>query len=278
MADTTNELVPSVSIDNLLKKREAMIERVREAQRLLGEVQDLASIFYPDAEHCSYRLSLEFSRTRREFTVEAMVKELDTHAWGYLLERSGMQTFLDSAARDKWRKAIDSMDVPPLTRENIQATFRTLYDTRGEMFERGVLEVFRKLSWDYKTNSHRMFGKRLVLGYIVEGWGRSGRSRYLSGVSHSGADKLDDLIRVLSVLDSKPEPDIRQGVWRRLHDLKWMRAEGPRDADLGYFTIRGFKNGNGHLTFTRPDLVDKLNQILAKHHPHALPPDETAQP
>ena len=35
--------------------------------------------------------------------------------------------------------------------------------------------------------------------------------------------------------------------------------------------IRTFKNGNGHVTFTRPDLVERMNLIIAKHYPGALP-------
>ena len=38
-----------------------------------------------------------------------------------------------------------------------------------------------------------------------------------------------------------------------------------------YLRIKLFKNGNGHVTFLRPDLVARLNRILAKHCPGALP-------
>jgi hypothetical protein len=38
-----------------------------------------------------------------------------------------------------------------------------------------------------------------------------------------------------------------------------------------YFSLRWFGNGNGHVTFTRPDLVERLNGILARHQPNALP-------
>jgi hypothetical protein len=74
-------------------------------------------------------------------------------------------------------------------------------------------------------------------------------------------------MRVLSVLDGKPEPDHRQGAYSRLDAAKLDVV----DFD-GYFTVKGFKNGNGHLTFLRGDLTDKMNQIIAKHYPGALPP------
>lgn len=274
------ELVPSVSIANLLQKREAMAERIREAHRLLMEANTLAETHFGEEAMRGHGLDLRLN-DRGYFTAddgaEQLIKEVDGRAWAYLLEKSGLQTFLDAEAREKWRKAIEKNDVPPLTQETIEATFSALYDRRGEMFERGVVEVFRKLSWDYKTNLPRMFGKRIIMRYIVDAWG-VGRNRYLSGVSHKGSDSLDDLIRVLSVLDGKPEPDHRNGAWRKLNDAQWMRDGGPNVADLGYLTVKGFKNGNGHLTFSRPDLVDKMNRIIAKHYPNALPPSEEVRP
>lgn len=44
-----------------------------------------------------------------------------------------------------------------------------------------------------------------------------------------------------------------------------------RKAETAYLSIRTFKNGNGHVTFKRPDLVEKMNKIIAKHYPGALP-------
>lgn len=38
-----------------------------------------------------------------------------------------------------------------------------------------------------------------------------------------------------------------------------------------YLQIRVYKNGNGHVTFKRPELVDRMNLIIAKHFPGALP-------
>ena len=34
--------------------------------------------------------------------------------------------------------------------------------------------------------------------------------------------------------------------------------------------IRYYQKGSGHITFKRLDLVDKMNDIVAKHYPSAL--------
>lgn len=47
-------------------------------------------------------------------------------------------------------------------------------------------------------------------------------------------------------------------------------AKRQRETARAYFHLRWFKNGNGHLTFSRPDLVEAMNRILAKHYPNAL--------
>ncbi|QHR44152.1 DUF4942 domain-containing protein [Escherichia coli] len=32
-----------------------------------------------------------------------------------------------------------------------------------------------------------------------------------------------------------------------------------------------FKKGSAHITFRKPELVDRLNEIIAKHYPGVLP-------
>ncbi|OUK48447.1 hypothetical protein BZL31_20465 [Escherichia coli] len=36
------------------------------------------------------------------------------------------------------------------------------------------------------------------------------------------------------------------------------------------FSIRYFKKGSAHITFRKPELVDRLNDIIAKHYPDML--------
>lgn len=268
-ADKITDLVPSVSLENLLAQRDAMAERVREAHRLLAEAVDISRVAL-EGWHVGYALDLETTRQRRSFTdgdagLAFFLKSIDVEFWSFLFSQSGLRTFMDAEARHKWDDAISKRDVPPLTRENIEATFAGLHGQRREMFERGVVSAFRSLSWDYKTNNPVMFGKRLILRHVSNTWRHSGNT-----LSPRGADQLDDLARVFYVIDNQPEPDHRRGAFFRLQEARALEAGAP--CDLGYFTVRLFKNGNGHLVFTRPELVDRLNLIVAKHYPSALAP------
>lgn len=270
----TTDLVPSVSIDNFLAQRDAMIDRARQARHLLQEIQDIAAAMPSNEKSSSwFRLRLNTEPERRDFIddhgFDDYVKAIDAACWARLLDLSGLRTFMDATARKQWDENIDKRKVPELTYENVAATFKVMHASRGDMFERGVVAVFKSLSWDYKTNNPVMFGKRIILRYIYSVWGPSSQ-RYTS-VNYDGANRLDDVVRVFHILDGKPEPDHRQGAYRRLDAAKLA----PVDFD-GYFTVKGFKNGNGHLTFCRPDLVDKMNQIIAKHYPGALPPSREA--
>lgn len=262
------DLVPSVSVENFLAQRDAMVERARAARTLVQEIESIAGALPATATgHSWFRLTLSTEPNRQDFTedrgFESYVKAIDAACWDRLLDLSGLRTFMDAKMRQEWCESIDKCKVPELTLANVEETFRLLHDTRRDMFERGVVAVFNALSWDYKRHLPCMFGKRIILRHVYDT--RCG----INSVEFSGANRLDDLMRSLCILDGRPEPDHRQGAYRRLSDTK-------RDLDLvdfdGYFTVRGFKNGNGHLTFLQPDLVDQMNQIIAKHFPGALPP------
>jgi hypothetical protein len=268
------ELIPSLSLEALLARREAAVARLRTIAQAVKEYQDIGSVIWGTDEDGSRFLSAPYTfrepvdqrpSGRGEYLsseswLEASIKAVDAALWDHLLDRSGLRTFLDSKARHEWHEQIEKRQTPPLTAENIAATFGSLHARRGEFFERGVLEVFRKLSWDYATNQPQAFGKRIILRGIVtaDGWPSTYGGR---------ADSLEDLERAFCILDGRPEPDHRRGISTQL----WHRQPRHAPIETAYMRIRTFKNGNGHAEFLRPELVDELNRILAKHQPKALP-------
>lgn len=269
----STDIIPSVSVAALVQARDAIVERFDKIRSLIAEQHALAKATIGEGVHAA---DLELPGDRRsiadDWTLARAVASVDCQFWAHLLDQSGLRSFLDQKAREEWRRAIEKREVVAFTSENIHATFAHLYADRDAMFERGVVEVFAKLSRDYKTNNPRMFGKRIVLSYAIDRWG-TGKQRYTSGITHTGSDRLDDLVRVLSILDGRPEPDHRQGVYHQLSELQWMRGGGPTVADLEFFQIKGCLNGNAHVTFKRPDLIEKMNQILVRACPNALPPE-----
>jgi hypothetical protein len=263
--ETTTDLVKSVSIANLANQRVAVVERVHHALDLLNEAERLAKaahlgfprLVLDDAYACRGRPSVTGDYAKRDEAESAMTRVIDVAGWTYLMSESGLRTFMDARSREQWDRQLADGDVPELTASNIEATFAQLYGSRGDMFERGVIQCFQRLSWDYKTNQPFKFGKRIIVKYLLS----------QGSTNHRVTNELDDLIRVFSVLDGKPEPDHRQGAYALVSNAQQERRI---EAENAYLHLRWFKNGNGHLTFKRLDLVESMNRMLAKHYPDAL--------
>lgn len=281
---STTELVPSVSIAHMVNARAAVVDRMRQAFALIQEAADIATAGHVGMPRVE--LTREYGRNGGSYSIaNARIKTdssgkpwtldrcpaaelekqmrigIDSCAWQYLMHESGLRSLMDAKARETWDKAIAQGEVPELTDSNIRSTFKMLHDGRGEMFERGVIACFKNLAWCYKTNLPQKFGKRIVVTHLS------------SGYSSSNTDRLEDLNRVLHVLDGKPEPDHRSGISAQLNAggfTSWSRRVYGT-CSTTYMDIRTFKNGNGHVTFTRLDLVDRMNLIIAKHYPGALP-------
>lgn len=133
------------------------------------------------------------------------------------------------------------------------------------MFERGVINVFKGLSWDFKSNSPCKFGKKIIVFGLVK------CDRWGFGLNWGWQrDRLADLERMLMILDGKPVPDNRADVTRRLGDHIHENRHSTHYEDE-MFMIKYFQKGTAHITFKRPELVDKLNDIIALHYPGALP-------
>ena len=265
--------VKSVSIDNMLNQRTAVLEKVLGAIDLLAQARDIAqaaNVGFPrfkldEHRYAVYNMLDPDSRPDVEKKVRLCV---DSTGWQHLMTESGMRSLMDAKARHQWDESLEKGEFPEFTRENIESTFQQLHGSRADIFERGVLEVFKRLSWDYKTNRPFAFGKRIVVTWLRSSVTGTGDS--LGYVNNDHSDQLDDLVRVFAVLDGKPEPDHRNGMWQALNQVCRL-SDG--DVDTEYISVRCYRNGNGHILFKRPDLVAKMNQILAKHYPGALPHD-----
>ena len=273
------ELVKSISIENLLRQRDSMVERLHQARLALCEADEIgkaSGIFQLDGysrnlDRAIYGQNSRYAY-RTELTsaenIEAAARRIDAMAWDHLMLESGLWSLMDAKAREEWRDKIDKIEVPPLTRENIAATFEALHGCRGEMFERGVLRCFKALAWCYKTNLPQKFGKRIHK-----------RVRTYGSIDSQCTDALEDLQRVFRILDGKPEEDRRSGLYTRLYGAYQAAREARGrfidavrcEHDDTYMSFRIFQNGNAAITFKRPDLVNQLNKIIAKHYPDALP-------
>lgn len=199
-----------------------------------------------------------------ETAMKAISRNIDRGIWKDLMKKSGMLSLMDAQARDEWYKNLEGEDIPGVSEANILSTFEQLHQSKGEVFERGVINVFKGLSWNYKTNSPCKFGTKIIVTGLVK------CDRWGFGLNWGWQrDRLADIERMLVLLDGKPVPDNRADVTRRLGDhIHENRHSNHYEDEM--FVIKYFQKGTAHIVFKRPELVDKLNDIIARHYPGAL--------
>ncbi|MBN5417371.1 DUF4942 domain-containing protein [Serratia marcescens] len=263
------ELICSTSIERIVSGRNAALAQIAVLIRQLDEISALTNrIGGGTAKDWAMRQGHGYDSWLTEkvdTAISAITRNIDRSIWRDLMLKSGMISLMDAQSRDEWYKTLDEGKLPEISEENILATFEQLHHSKGEVFERGVINVFKGLSWDYKTNNPCSFGKKIIINNLVtyNRWGFSLNWGWRR-------DQLIDLERMLFLLDGKPIPDNRGDICTRL--MAHIRDNPTKDVyEDEFFSIRYFQKGTAHLTFKRLDLVGKMNDIIAKHYPGMLP-------
>jgi len=262
------DVICSTSIERIVTGRNAALTQI---EALILQLDDISTLTRSIGGKTALDWAMKqdfrcgcWLMEKTETAMKAITRNLDRGIWRDLMKKSGMLSLMDAQARDQWYNSLEKEDIPAVSEENILSTFEQLHQSKGDVFERGVINVFKGLSWDFKTNSPCKFGTKIIVTGLVkfDRWGFGlnwGRQR----------DRLADLERMLMLLDGKPVPDNRADVTRRIGDHIHENRHSNRYEDE-MFTIKYFQKGTAHITLKRPELVDKLNDIIARHYPGAL--------
>lgn len=263
-----NELICSTSIERIVTGRDAALKQIEVLICQLDDVSRLTSGIGGDiASHWAMRQGHSFDCCLVQPIDKVMpviTHNIDRSIWRDLMLKSGMLTLMDAEARSQWAKNLDEGDLPAISQANILSTFEQLHHNKHDVFERGIINVFKGLSWDYRTNNPCYFGKRIIVNNLVkhDRWGYSLNWGWRR-------DQLADLERMLYLLDWKTIPDNRHDISTRFMDFVRDNPHKQIFEDE-LFTIRFFQKGSGHIAFKRLDLVEKMNDIVAKHYPGML--------
>ncbi|HDC4684632.1 DUF4942 domain-containing protein [Enterobacter cloacae] len=263
-----SELICSTSIERIVTGRDAALKQIEQLIQQLDSISRLTSeIGGGTAQDWAMKAGHRYDNWLTEKADKAMpavTRNIDRSIWRDLMLRSGMMALMDAQARDQWHKNLEEGDLPAISEANILSTFEQLHLNKMDVFERGIINVFKGLSWDYKTNSPCSFGKKIIVNNLVthNRWGFSLNWGWRR-------DQLADLERMLFLLDGKPIPDNRGDVTIRLMDH--IRDNPSKDIyEDDFFSIRYFRKGTAHITFKRCDLTEKMNDIVAKYYPWML--------
>ncbi len=261
------DVICSTSIERIVTGRNAALAQI---EALIQQLDDISLLTFSLGAGTAKEWGMKQHRyecwlmEKADTAMKAITRSIDRGIWRDLMQRSGMQSLMDAQARDEWHNSLEKEDIPAVSKANILSTFEQLHLNKGEVFERGVINVFKGLSWNFKTNSPNKFGAKIIVTGLVK------FDRWGFGLNWGWQrDRLADLERMLMLLDGKPVPDNRADVTRRLGDHIHDDRHSTRYEDE-MFAIKYFQKGTAHITFKRPELVDKLNDIIARHYPGAL--------
>ena len=267
LTDNT-DVICSTSIERIVTGRNAALAQIETLIQQLDDISTLTSNIGGGKANewgvRQYRYDC-WLMDKPETAIKAITRNIDRSIWKNLMNKSGMLALMDAQAREEWYNSLEKDDIPAVSEENILSTFEQLHQSKAEVFERGIINVFKGLSWDYKSNSPCKFGKKIIVDGLVQydRWGfhfRHGRRR----------EQLADLDRMLNLLDGKPVPENRNDLSVRLDaHISKQHASVYEDE---YVEIRYFQKGTGHIIFKRSDLIDKMNEIVARYFPATLPP------
>ncbi|HCM2865159.1 TPA: DUF4942 domain-containing protein [Salmonella enterica subsp. enterica serovar Stanley] len=259
------DMICSTSIERIVTGRNAALEQIRTVTERIAEISALTRSIGGKAA-LDWGMKQDFRcgcwlMEKPEAAMKAITRNLDRSIWRDLMKKSGMLSLMDAQARDQWYRNLEGDDIPAISEANILSTFEQLHQSKDEVFEHGVINVFKSLSWDFKSNSPCKFGKKIIVNGLVK------CDRWGFGLNWGWQrDRLADLERMLMLLDGKPAPDNRADVTRRLGDhIHDNRGSNSYEDEM--FKIKYFQKGTAHITFKRPELVDKLNDIIARHYP-----------
>ncbi|HDQ3838763.1 TPA: DUF4942 domain-containing protein [Escherichia coli] len=265
------DVIGSTSIRHILAVRQSTLLQIDTLIRQLAEISAM-TVSIGGKNALDWAMKQDFRcgfwlMEKPEIAMKAITRNLDRELWRDLMQRSGMLSLMDAQARETWYRSLEYDNVPEISEANILNTFKQLHQNKDEVFERGVINVFRGLNWNYKTNLPCKFGSKIIVNNLVR-WDRWG----FHIVTGQQADRVADLERMLHLFSGWPIPDNRENIIIRLDDhIQSAQGQECYEYEDEMFSIRYFKKGSAHITFRKPELIDRLNDIIAKYYPEIIP-------
>lgn len=151
-----NELILSTSIERVVTGRDTALKRIEQLIQQLDAISGLTSeIGGGTAQDWAMKAGHRYDSwltEKADKALPAIIRNIDRSIWRDLMLKSGMMALMDAQARDQWHKNLEEGDLPAISEANILSTFEQLHLNKMDVFERGIINVFKGLSWDYKTN------------------------------------------------------------------------------------------------------------------------------
>jgi len=267
--DPTSAVIPSISIENLIAARDAMLATIDKCRKLHAESAAALALF--DVGSPGMGVSLvggEWCELDDKYWESRIRQEVDRLVWIRVFAATNVGLLMDSKTRRELGEKLHGSrhskydDLPELTAENIRSTWDATIAKARDYFEAGVESVYRSLCWDYKTNTPGLIGETLIVNHHFSKWEVEGRCA--SRLNHS--DALADLERVLLLIDGQPPPTYQTGI-HQAKDMPWGEWTEVQAHTRPLFAVKPHKKGSLHVRILDENHVRALNGIISRRYP-----------
>lgn len=192
--------------------------------------------------------------------------QLDASYWDKALKLTDVLDFMPTKRREEWFDSIREAKTPVFIAENVLPTISGLLADRQRFLAEKVDGIFQGLSGDHVTNRPEGFGKRMILANVTDKFGFT---------ASRGCGFINDLRSVIAKFMGRDEPHWnatgRVVAAARSTPGEWVSVDG------GALRIRCYIKGTAHLE-VHPEMVWRLNDVLAFLYPMAIPPAARKRP
>ncbi len=130
-----------------------------------------------DTEKFAFTLRKEDAEMNRE----QFAKELQKKSWEWIIKKLNMQKYSTIGLEKKINAFVEQQKELKFTMKNVYRMLDMIMQTRGQLMDEALIEIFDRLTKYYdenrwgmegwKTNSHFLINKKFILPYIVHpGW------------------------------------------------------------------------------------------------------------
>lgn len=256
-------IVRAGSIEQLCGHRARALDLYEQAVQCMRDAIQAHSLAadtkHPDTEFLrDVRYRIESPAEIRKQAREAM----DRQIWNHLIDATKLGSFMHADAKKDFRRQLEK-NVPEVTPETAAATLGHMATNAPAMMREGLVAAFARLSGRHRTNDGFKIGPKAIWRSGAT-WTTYEGKRGFFRIAYRAADELRDIERCFYVLDGKPPPTGNEDAVSIIEAV--MHKEDTTEAHTPYMRAVWHKNGTVHLHFSRPDLLARVNRMIAEHY------------
>lgn len=244
-------LSPAIShIEKLLNIQEDAINKINQGLALIYEALAILPQQRIELKHNIYFYHCANDLPRLKAHAK---KDIDKQLWEALMDFTEFRKFLTSKQKQAFSEAVrgtaHNSKPQPFSKDVALSTFADLIENRDKNIKKGFIDIFTRLSREYKSHSKFKVKKRIIVH--VDGW-----YNYVS-------EALKDFDKFWLYLQNVDLLTVDED------DLPFSIAYGRGHNKIDYiadgYEYRFFENGNCHLIIHDKDMLDKINMIIADY-------------